>query len=69
MFDSRISISLPILSVSKKDLIIAKQILRHFVQYIECLSTPSPLPFYATQIINLFVNSRISANRDKGEGF
>ena len=27
------------------------------------------LPFYATQIINPFHNSRISANHDKGEGF
>ena len=35
IFDSRILISLPILSVSKKDLIIAKQIVRHYVQYIE----------------------------------
>ena len=50
IFDSQILISLPFLSVSKKD-IIAKQIVRHFVQYIEC---PSNSPFYATQIINLF---------------
>ena len=28
----------------------------------------TPLPFYATQIINPFLNSRISANHDKVEG-
>ena len=27
-----------------------------------------PLPFYATQIINIFLKLRISANHDKGEG-
>ena len=30
----------------------------------ECLS--NPLPFYANQITNPFLNSRISANHDKG---
>ena len=44
--------------------IIDQQIARHFVQYSECLS--HPLPFYATQIINPFPNSRISANHEKG---
>ena len=29
----------------------------------------TPLPFYATQIINPFLCSRIIANHDKGEGF
>ena len=36
-----------------------------FVQYSKCLSYP--FPFYATQIINPFPNSRISANHDKVE--
>ena len=51
----------------KKDFIIEKQIPRQFVQYIECLSIDPP--FYATQIINPFLNSRISTNNDKGQGF
>ena len=37
-----------------------------FVQYSECLSNQIHRPFYVTQIINLFLNSRISANHDKG---
>ena len=44
----------------KRDFIIEKQIGRHFVQYTKCLSIP--LPFYATQIINPFLNQLISAN-------
>ena len=46
----------------KKDFIIEKQLLQlnyeiHF----------PPLPFYATQMINPFLNSGISANHAKGE--
>ena len=47
--------------------IIDQQIVRHFVQYCECLS--NLLLYYATQIINPFLNSRISANPEKGQGF
>ena len=47
--------------------IIEKQIVRDFLQYSEYLS--NPLPFYATQFINPLLNSRISANHDKGVGF
>ena len=32
------------------------------MQYTECLS--NPLPFYVTQIINPFFNSKIQANLD-----
>ena len=39
---------------------IEKQIARYFVQYSEFPSNPSS--FYATQIINPFLNLRISAN-------
>ena len=41
---------------SQKRFIIEKQIARHFLL--------TPIPFYETQIINHFLNSRISANRD-----
>ena len=51
------------LSLLKRDFIIEKQIAWHFVKYCECLSYP--LTFYATQIINPFLNSRIPANHDK----
>ena len=44
-----------------------KKIARHFMQYIVCLSTP--LPYYATHIINFFLESRITVNHDKREGF
>ena len=43
---------------------IDQQKARNFVHYSECLS--NPLPFYATQIINPFLTSRISANHNKG---
>ena len=33
------------------------------------MSYPTPLPFYATQIIDPFLNSIISANHEKGEEF
>ena len=46
----------------KRYFLIDKQIARQFVYYSEILSN---LPFYATQIINHFLNSRISANLDK----
>ena len=45
---------------------IDQQIARHFVHYSESLY--NPLSFYITQI-TLFLNSRISANQDKGLGF
>ena len=51
----------------KNDFKIEKQVLRHCVQYSECLSIP--LPYYATQIISPFLISMISANHDKGKGF
>ena len=44
-----------------------QQIARHSVHYSECLS--NPLPFYSNQIINPFLNSRISANDNKGLEF
>ena len=47
--------------------IIDQQILRHFLQYSECLT--NPLPFYATQIIKHFPNLRTIGNHDKGWGF
>ena len=55
------------LCVDKSDFMTEKQIAKYFVQYSECLS--NPLPFYATQIINPILNSMISANHNKGEGF
>ena len=36
------------------------------MKYSKCLSYP--LPFYPTQTINPFLDSRISANHDKVEG-
>ena len=36
----------------KRYFVIDQQIARDFVHYIECF--PIPLPFYATEIINLF---------------
>ena len=49
--------------VGKRYFIIDQQIAQHFLQYSECLS--NPLRFYKTQIINLFLNPRISANSVK----
>ena len=49
---------------NKRYSIIDQQIARYFVHYSEYFS--SPLPFYAIQIINPFLNSRISAIHDKG---
>ena len=46
---------------------IEKQLLHLIMKYTHCLS--HPLPFYATQRINPFLNSRISANHDKMEDF
>ena len=48
----------------KRYFMVDQQILQNFVQYIEGLSNS----FYASQIIDIFINSRISANRDKGQG-
>ena len=61
-----------LLNMSKISLIIRyfiidQQIAWHFVHFSECLS--NLLPFYATQIINSFLNSRISADHDKGLEF
>ena len=42
-----------------RDFMLEKQIARHFVFHNHTL-----LPFYATQIINPFLNSSISANHD-----
>ena len=42
---------------------IDQHLARHFLHYSECLQ--HPLTFYTTQIINPFLNSRISANQDK----
>ena len=47
----------------KRYFIIDQQIARHFVHYIEY--PYDPLPFYATQIINPVLTSRISTNHDK----
>ena len=51
----------------KRDFILDHQIARHFVQYSEWLS--DPLPFYATQLINSFLNAKNPANHDKEWGF
>ena len=42
---------------------IEKQTARYFVQNSECPSNPPP--FFTTQRINPFLNSRISTNHDK----
>ena len=52
---------------NKRYSIIDQQIAWHFVDYSECLS--NPLPFFETQIINPFLNSRITVNHEKGLGF
>ena len=36
---------------------------------LQWMSLPPPSPFYATQIINPFLNSRILSNHDKVERF
>ena len=51
----------------KRCFMIERQIARHFVHYSECLS--NPLPFYATQILNPFLNLIILAKHDKGLGY
>ena len=48
--------------VKQKIFTLDQQIARHFF-------FTNPLPFYATQIINHFLNSRSSANHDKGLEF
>ena len=50
--------------LKKRYFMIDQKILRHFVQYSECLYIP--LPFNATQMINPFLTAMISANNDKG---
>ena len=52
---------------TKRYFMIDQQKARHFVHFSEYLSTS--IPFYATQIIKNFLNSRISANHDKGLRF
>ena len=52
----------PIL-LDKRDCIIEKHLPHWIIKYIKCLSYP--LPFYTTQKINPFLNSRISANHEK----
>ena len=49
--------------IHKRYVIIDKQLAQHYMRYSECLS--NPLPFYATHIIDPFLNSRISASHDK----
>ena len=46
---------------------IDKHFARHFVYYVECLS--SPPPFLCSQIIIPFLNSMISINQEKGLEF
>ena len=50
-----------VIYIYKRYFIIHQQIVWHFEHYSECLS--NPLPFYATQLINHFLNSRVSANK------
>ena len=52
---------------NKRYFVIDKQKARHFVHFSEILT--SPILFYATQIINPFLNLRISANQDKERNF
>ena len=47
--------------------IIDQQRAKHFCNTVNVFQTP--LPFFATQIVNTFLNSRISANHNKGLGF
>ena len=51
-------------TINKRYSIIDKQIARHFCKTVNVFQTP--LPFYATHMINPFPNSRISAKYDKG---
>ena len=51
-------------SPQKRDFVIEKQIARHLCNTMNVFQTT--LPFYATQMINPFLNLRISANHDKG---
>ena len=51
----------------KRDLTVEKQVARYLCN-MPCVFH-TPLPFYATQIINIILNTRISTNHDKGERF
>ena len=51
---------------NKRYFIIDQQIARHFCNTVEVFQTP--LSFYIIQIINPFLNLRISANHDKEQG-
>ena len=42
---------------------IDQHLARHFVYYVECLSSPSP--FLSNQMITLFCDSMISTNQEK----
>ena len=50
--------------INKRYSIIDQQLARHFVQCSEC--PLNPLSLYATQIINPFLNSGLSAKHAKG---
>ena len=50
----------------KRYLKIDRQLARHFVYYVECLSSPPP---FSSQIITPFLNSMISTNQGKGLEF
>ena len=43
------------LHANKRDFIIEKQIVLHFVKYTTCLSNPLRRPFYATQTIKPYL--------------
>ena len=69
LFKLRINLKTPSwIHLDKIYSIIDQQIAMHFVQYDKCLSNPPSL-LHATKIDNPFLNSRISANHDKGLGF
>ena len=52
--------------ISKYNFIIEKQLPRLTMKYTKCLSYP--FPFYETEIINPFLNSRVPAYHDKVQG-
>ena len=57
------------IDIKKINFIIDQQIARYFVHSVNIFTTPPPFPFYATQRINPFFTSKISANQDKGWDF
>ena len=50
-------------SINNRNILIKYQLPRGIMKYNKCLSYP--LPFYATQMINPFLNSRLLVNHDK----